>query len=390
MGLFDKMKEKSEAKAEKERIAKEERMKEFEGAWYPGEAFDFDAELPYSNDEGELVEAYQAKPKDFALGGSIVSFSEEFDRFNELANRAARWADTYSEKLASKLQEEVYDLPTLWQNLGPIYMDVLYAPMKMGHQTLIVNDIWDISFEQFYRASIEKANLVKQASDSLQDNINHLAVKNYERVNSENLTTNKYRDAFVDGFMAKQASKGVGAASVVSLLESTGVTDVIKSAQRKSVDEEAKAITVDQCSALYSRMCELDYVGWVSFLMKAQIVFYETITMLAILDDAGFKMDASFMQNGERVKIMLSNLSESVPKDKVRDVLIKALVANPYDPLVWEYINANFGETDETKAISDYLNLSSQTKRLLVDQEYLENQIKLKSGARQARLEAKE
>ena len=386
MGLFDKMKEKNNAKAEKERLAKEEQMKEFEGAWHPDEPFDFDAALPFSNDEGDFVEAYQADMREFTLDGAKVSFSQEFDRFNELANKMAKWADVYSTNLAGRFQEEIHDLPTLWTNVGPIYMETIYAPMKMGHQSLIVNDIWDISFEQFYRAATAEMNLVKQMFDSFQNSVNQLAIANHKRINSDSLTVNKYRDAFVDGFMAKQASKGVGAASVVSFLETTGVTDAIKSSQRKSINDDAMAITVDQCSALYTRMEEIDWIEWVSFLMKAQIVVYETAVIISALNDSGIMVDTSFMGATDRVRIMLSNISESVPKDKVRDVIVKALITNPYDPLVWEYVEANFGDTEETRLISDYLNRASETKRLLVDPEYAQRQIKLKSGAKAERL----
>lgn len=288
--------------------------------------------IPTGSEEQGQWEPIAGTAKQFSLSGATLEISESLDAFNSYRLMFRNLAIKYVTKAEAEYKSKIHDFITFIELFPEIYDTNLYPIVKRALDILVSKDIWTLTLDSF--------SLQHKAAF-------HTAIDRYEVItNSADMTLKANQQmasnvmSFATGLFENQFSG--------SQLQSSIFNSTKEAAEKQALNKTG--ISPEQQAELYNRLDPQQ-------LMNCVFADYWNVflSLITVLNQNGQNIWLPTEGPTQESKTIFQNLSNpNFPKEKVLNVFIGILSANPYNVDYHKFMMSYFGETEETTAIRNY------------------------------------
>lgn len=289
----------------------------------------------YDIPEPEQWKPLTGEEKTFLFEGNVISVSKNLDTCMKYVDLFKESAKYYSDRFSFRYNQCVVDYDSLLGYFQEMYFEGLRPMIERASSLLLLFDIFSVSIDNFFDYHLDTYNRAVQSYTTM---LGIKETKNQQAANIGNQIGGSVRMQG-GGFGFKGAMKGMAQAEAFNL----GMAAIGKyfSTQMRMSDEEKANIFSKFNKDIFFQEVYIDY-------------FNTFFSLIQILSENGALGNVS-TRTGEDYNTMLNNLKNPMfPQEKVAPLLAQLITKYPFTRGCYEVIKEKYGETEETKAFTEY------------------------------------
>lgn len=273
--------------------------------------------------------------KTFPFEGNIISVSKNLDTCMQYVDLFKESAKYYSERFAFRYNQCVTDYDSLLGYFQEMYLEGLRPMIERASSLLLPFDVFSVSIDNFFDYHFDTYN---RAVKSYTTMLGIQEAKNQQAADIGNQIGGSVRMQG-GGFGFKGALKGMAQAEAFNI-GMAGIGKYFSNQMRMSDEEKANVFSKFNKDIFFQEVYS-DYLN----------TFFSLIQILAENEVLG---DVS-TRTGEEYNTMINNLKNPMfPQEKAAPLIAQLITKYPFTRGCYEVIKEKYGETEETKAITEY------------------------------------
>lgn len=281
--------------------------------------------------------------REFTLKGKTLAVPAAMDILNSYRKKFRLLAAECADCARAEYDRKVRDLSSFMDITPSIYGYYTAAMVSKAMEIIVAEGIWSVTNDSFLQEHTSKYHLVMDDITAMEESVALTTQKNQNAVSNAMNFVPHLRGG---GFGLKGAVKGIATATAFNVARDTVASSLSKSAVNLNQAQQIELYNRIKPDALFDRMYH-DF--WNMF-----------VVLVDTLKRNGKQIWAPSVQGTQQARNIFQNLTNpAFPQEKVLDVFLDILKANPYEKAYYQFMIAKFGETEETIAIKDYFGYTS-------------------------------
>lgn len=286
--------------------------------------------------DNELLTPITGVERHFTLSNKKLIIPDDIDLFNAYRTKFREMAKVCSDNAVHEYLDNIHSFDTFINLFMEIYEKHLQVLTKKAFDILIAEEIYNISYEDFYKQHTTNFHLAIDDYNTIVESC-RLTEESNNELNANVAST--IQEAFTS-FIGNKTSN-----SFVNSLANGYAEGILNNAV-----EEGTKINATQKAELYNRITP-------HILFNRIYCDYWNVylSLTYILNQYGkhiFFPNAELAQQSNNVFANISN--PSFNQDRVLEVLFEVVKSSPYNDKLYEFMEKKFGATDEVQYIKNY------------------------------------
>ena len=287
----------------------------------------------------EIWEKFVPEEQHFKLGDIELIIPSNLDLYNDYRKYFLNYSHELTDQAVNDYKSSINDYFSFVEKAPEIYLKYLDMVGDKAMDILIANEIYSISKDDFKKRQMDAFHLTI-------DYVTKFAEEGDQKVNDNAAMAGK-----LFGFMYPQTGGVIASKeNYNSAVRSAKLMNGFNSFMGKLAVKRAAKLDKWSAGKIYNDINSSEY-----FNRLANDLFCSYIIVTNILRENGADIWANDSQKQKENENIFRNISNpNFPQDKKMKAFADVFLASPYNRDYIKFIEEDFGNTDEVKAIKEY------------------------------------